>query len=372
MDLELSEEQEQLAEGLRGLLEGSGDVKRVRRIAYEGDGRDAELWEDLFKNGWTIAAVPDTAGGLGLGFEEAMVIAIEAGRSVLHLPLCETLLAARSADRAASDTGTRLLEEIAAGKSVTLAVGPSSGGINDVDGDGDDGVRATADGRLTGTVRSVPFGPLAERCLVEAELEGGGSGLFVLACDAPNARWGKRKAMDESTRRFDLELRDAESGALFGETDARDEIERTVDEWRVLLAAQTEGACRRLVEMTADYVKEREQFGRPVGSNQAVKVRVAEMGAAVEKMRAAIYFAALTVEQDLEERALAVAMAKAETGAPGAFVGTQAIHTHGAIGYTWEQDVHLFVKRVKSNELLLGAGHEMLERIADLVLDGTL
>jgi alkylation response protein AidB-like acyl-CoA dehydrogenase len=94
------------------------------------------------------------------------------------------------------------------------------------------------------------------------------------------------------------------------------------------------------------------------------------MAAAVEKMRAAIYFAALAIEQNLDERPLAVAMAKAESGVPGSFVGTQAIHTHGAIGYTWEQDVHLFVKRVKSNELLLGAGHEMLGRIAELVLDG--
>jgi alkylation response protein AidB-like acyl-CoA dehydrogenase len=140
----------------------------------------------------------------------------------------------------------------------------------------------------------------------------------------------------------------------------------------VLLAAQSEGSCRRLVEMTAEYVKHREQFGRPVGSNQAVKVRVAEMGAAVEKMRAAIYFAALAVEQDLEERALAVSMAKLEAGVPGAFVATQAIHTHGAIGYTWEQDVHLFVKRVKSNELLLGAGYETIERVAALVVDGAL
>lgn len=367
MDLELSEEQEQLAQGLRGLLEGSGDVKRVRRIAYDSDGRDPELWEELFKNGWSTATLPETAGGLGLGFEEAMVIAVETGRSVLHLPLCETLLAARVAGRASGDPADRLLGEIASGSSVTIAVGPAAGGFND---DARDPVRASADGQLTGLARSVPFGPQAQHCLVEAELEEGGNGLFALPCDAPGARWRERRAMDESVRRFDLELDAAAGASLFGAADARDEILRLLDEWRVLLGAQTEGACRQLVEMTADYVKEREQFGRPVGSNQAVKVRIAEMGAAVEKMRAAIYFAALAVEQDLEERALAVAMAKIETGAPGAFVGTQAIHTHGAIGYTWEQDVHLFVKRVKSNELLLGTGHEMLGRVADLVVDG--
>jgi len=365
VNLELSEEQEQLAEGLRELLVGSGDIGRVRRFAYEGGGYDGELWEQLAKQGWTSASLPETAGGLGLGFEEALVIAIEAGRAVLHLPLCETLIASRIAGQAAGEAGEPLLREIAAGHSVTLALGASAGGINDAD----DGVQTDGAGRLVGSLRSVPFGPLADRCLVEAELASGRTALFALACKAEGVEWRERRAMDESVPRFDLELAGASAASLFGDADARSAIERLTDEWRVLLGAQSEGACRRLVEMTADYVKKREQFGRPVGSNQAVKVRVAEMGAAVEKMRAALYFAALAVEEESEERSLAVAMAKAETGVPGGFVATQAIHTHGAIGYTWEQDVHLFVKRVKSNELLLGAGHEMLERIANIVVD---
>ncbi|MCH2173505.1 acyl-CoA/acyl-ACP dehydrogenase [Myxococcota bacterium] len=367
MNLELSEEQEQLAEGLRELLVGSGDIARVRRFAYDGEDRDGELWEQLVTNGWTTASILEKAGGLGLGFEEAMVIAIESGRGVLHLPLCETLLATRVAGRASNEAGDGLVEKIAEGAGVTLAVGASAGGLNDAD----DGVQADENGQLTGSLRSVPFGPVAAHCLVEATFPGGQTGLFVVSCEATGVQWRMRQAMDESVPRFDLELRGAASESLFGHTEARDEVERLTDEWRVLLGAQTEGACRRLVEMTADYVKKREQFGRPVGSNQAVKVRVAEMGAAVEKMRAAIYFAALSIEQETEERSLAVAMAKAETGTPGAFVATQAIHTHGAIGYTWEQDVHLFVKRVKSNELLLGAGHEMLGHIADILLDGS-
>lgn len=365
MDLELSEEQDQLAQGLRELLVGSGDIGRVRRFAYEAGGHDGELWEQLVKQGWTSGSLPETAGGLGLGFEEALVIAIEVGRAVLHLPLCETLLASRIAGRSDTQAAAQLLREVAAGQSVTLALGPSTGGINDAD----DGVQANTSGQLVGSLRSVPFGPLADRCLVEAELSNGTSTLFALDCKADGVQWRERRAMDESVPRFDLQLASASANSLFGDVDARSEIERLSDEWRVLLGAQSEGASRRLVEMTADYVKKREQFGRPVGSNQAVKVRVAEMGAAVEKMRAALYFAALAVEEDGEERPLAVAMAKAETGAPGGFVATQAIHTHGAIGYTWEQDVHLFVKRIKSNEVLLGAGHEMLERIAKIVVD---
>jgi alkylation response protein AidB-like acyl-CoA dehydrogenase len=362
MDLELSDEQEHLAEGLRGTLEGSGDVRRVRSIAYEGDGRDPELWEQLASNGWTSAMLPESAGGMGLGFEEAMLIAIEAGRGVLHLPLCETLLATRAGARSAGDVAEQLLARIAEGAAVALAVGPAATGLNDAD----DGVRATPDGTLRGNLRSVPFGPLADHCLVAAELADGSSDLFVMACDAARVTWTARRAMDETVRRFDLQLENAPAARLAGAADA---LERLLDEWRVLLASQSEGAARRLVEMTADYVKKREQFGRPVGANQAIKVRVAEMGAAVERMRAAIYFAALAIEDDHPERALAVAMAKAEAGAPGSFVGTQAIHSHGAIGYTWEQDVHLFVKRLKSNELLLGTENEMLARIADIVVD---
>jgi len=205
VNLELSEEQEQLAEGLRELLVGSGDIGRVRRFAYGGEGRDGELWERLVKQGWTSASLPETAGGLGLGFEEAMLIAIEAGRSVLHLPLCETLLSTRVAGRATTEAGEQLLREIAAGSSATIALGASAGGINDAD----DGVQAAADGQLAGSLRSVPFGPLAHRCLIEAELEGEGTGLFALSCEAKGVEWRERRAMDESVPRFDLELRGA-------------------------------------------------------------------------------------------------------------------------------------------------------------------
>ncbi len=366
MNLELSDEQEHLGEGLRGLLDGSGGVRRVRSHAYEGDGSDPELWSQLVENGWSSAMVPESAGGLGLGFEEAAVIAIESGRDLLHLPLCETLLATRAAARTSGPAAQELLEAIAEGARITIAAGSALSGLNDA---ADDGVRAGADGRLDGRLRSVAFGPLADRCLVEAQRADGTRGLFVVHCEAAGVSWSERGAMDLSVRRYDLDLEGAQAVALI-DGDASAAIEGLLDEWRVLLAAQTEGACRHMVELTADYVKKREQFGRPVGSNQAIKVRVAEMGAAVERMRAAIYLAALAVQDGHPERELAVAMAKIESATPGSFVATQAIHTHGAIGYTWEQDVHLFAKRVKSNELLLGAESEMLGRVADAVLEG--
>ena len=155
---------------------------------------------------------------------------------------------------------------------------------------------------------------------------------------------------------------------MFADEDAGPVIDDLLDEWRAALAAETLGASERLLEMTVAYAKEREQFGRPIGANQAVKARIAEMAATVERMRAAIYHAAVKIDDAAEDRALAVAMAKVATATPGALVASQAIHVHGGIGYTWEHDVHLYFKRIKSNELLLGDGMAHLARIADAVL----
>jgi alkylation response protein AidB-like acyl-CoA dehydrogenase len=155
---------------------------------------------------------------------------------------------------------------------------------------------------------------------------------------------------------------------LFGPEDAGATIGLLLDEWRAALAAESLGAAERLLELTVAYAKERVQFGRPIGANQAVKVRIADMGAAVERMRAAVYHAAVKIDAGAEDRALAAAMAKVATAAPGAWVGSQAIHVHGGIGYTWEHDAHLYFKRLKSNELLLGDEMHHLARVADAVL----
>jgi alkylation response protein AidB-like acyl-CoA dehydrogenase len=368
VELELSEEQEHLREGLRQLLEGACGLRRVREVAYDGDGRDAKLWRELVEGGWSASLVAEAEGGGGLGFEEALIVALESGRALLPLPLVETLLASRALARAGHAEG---VSSIASGASYTLALQCGS-----ADWGAPPGACAAArvgDGRwrLAGEQRGVPFGPSSEFCLVEAALAGGGSGLFRVPCDAPGTCWQEVGAFDRTVRRYRLTLDGVELGSdasLFGEQPADAEIERLVDEWRVLLAAQSQGACRRVLEMTVDYVKKRQQFGRPVGANQAVKVRLADAAAAVERMQAALYHAALKIAQEAPDRALAAAMAKAACAAPAAFVATQAVHCHGAIGYTWEQDVHLFVKRIKSSELLLGDGHASLERIAQLVL----
>jgi len=362
MDFELSDDQELLRNGLRELLARECDIRHVRSVAYDGNGRDDKLWQSLGEAGWTALSVPAADGGAGLRFEDLIVVAEEAGRAVLPLPLTTTLLAAR-AIALAPDGALRndLLSRIVAGNvKVTIA-------LRDADRDEPGTAKRDGDGwRLEARHSFVPHGPLADLALIEA-----GRGLILLPTDAPGMSWIELGAMDRTVRQFELCLRDVrvdQNVSLYGNADVRHTIDGLADEWRAALAAETVGACQRMLELSVEYAKERVQFGRPIGTNQAVKWRIADMGAAVERMRAAVYHAAVKIDADAEDRPLAVAMAKAATAAPGAFVGSQAIHVHGGIGYTWEHDLHIYFKRVKSNELLLGDGYDSLARVADAVL----
>lgn len=314
--------------------------------------------------------MPETEGGAGLKFEDAMLVIAEVGRALVPVPLTATLLAARSVARSVgSPTRGALLSKIVDGSiSATLAldVTPQRAAAA--------AIAAARDGnawRLSGSCAFVPYGPAADVALVEASMASGGRELFVVNTSQAGVRWEEIDVIDRTTRQYEMTLdgvRVDDGASLFGNHDASPEIERLLDEWRVALAAESFGAAERLVEMTVAYAKERVQFGRPIGANQAVKVRIADMGAAVEQMRAAVYYAAVKIDADAEDRAVAVALAKMTAASAGTFVGTQAIHVHGGVGYTWEHDAHLYFKRIKSNELLLGDAPAHLARIAEAVL----
>ncbi len=371
MDFELSEDQVMLRDGLRALLRGSCDLDHVRASAYEGDGSDPGLWEELAAAGWPGLTVPEGHGGAGLGPEELMVVAMEAGACPLFLPLVTTLLAARAVAASPAPAREELLASLASGaRTATLAL---SGSPDEWNREQPAAVATrSADGWvLNGRHDFVAFGPRADLCLMEARLPAGGPGLFVVPTDAAGLTWEDLGSMDPTVRRYRANLDGAElpaSAALYGDDAADAAVEQATDELRFALAAESVGACGRMVQMTADYAKDREQFGRPIGSYQAVKVRVAQMASAFERMTAAVYYAALMLDADAEERTVAVRMAKGATAVPGTFVATQAIHVHGAIGYTWEHDLHFFMKRVKTNELLFGDGNASNRRIADAVL----
>lgn len=368
MDFDLNDEQLLLRHGLRELLDRACTTADVRAIAYNGDGTAPALWRALADSGWTSLAVPEANGGMGLGFEAAMVAATECGRALLPLPLPQTLLASRAiaASPAAAAHGEALAAIASGAKSATIGLAAAVPGKPGL------AARRVAGGwELTGTLELVPFGPLADLLVTDAALETGGRGLFLLGTRESGLTWTATGCMDATTRRHDLVaggMRLAADAALYGDGDATAAVARLCGEAQALQAADTLGAAERLVEITAEYAKQREQFGRPVGSNQAVKVRMAEMSWSVERMRVGVYWAAMAIERDLADRDLAIAMAAAAASTPGYVIGTQSIHVHGAIGFTWEHDAHFFYKRMRVNELLFGDTGAINERVADLVL----
>lgn len=371
MDFEISEEQQLLRDGLRELLEGASPIRRIRDIAYEGDGRDGALWSQLVDTGWPGLTSPAASGGADLGYEELTIAAVECGRAVLHLPLVTTLLAARALARGVDSAALqRVAEDIASGRqSCTLAL---LGTADDRNRDAS-GVDATEGGGgwvLNGELRFVPFGPLADLMLLEAS-HTGGSLLLALPTSSPGLRFTELGVMDRSVRQYVARFDSVEVSSdlsLNGSVDASPAICVLLDEWRIALAAESLGACERMLELTVDYAKDRVAFGRPIGSNQAVKTRVAEMAVQVERMRSATYYGAINVSGDESDRVLGAAIAKATAAEGASFVATQAIHVHGGIGYTWEHDMHIYFKRVKSNELLLGDGSASRRRLAAVVL----
>lgn len=369
MDFELSEEQELLRDGLRELLDRACTIRDVRAIAYDGDGRAARVWRELAGAGWTGVTVPEAYGGMGLDLEALAIVAIEAGRAVLPAPLLPTLVAARAIGASPAASAQAALLAAVANGDASVAIGLA--GAPDTFNGHRPGLRAAPQGdgwTLSGPLDLVPFGPFATHLLVDAQADGGERELFVLPATAPGLTWEPVEGFDQTVRLFDLAADSVQlpAGAALGGGEGA--IRRLAFEQMAIAAADTLGCAERLLEVAVGYVKERVQFGRPVGANQAVKVRVADMGGATERMRAAVYYAALALESGSEEAELAVHMARAASAAPGAFVGTQGIHVHGGIGYTWDHDAQIYFKRLKANELLYGDTTASLARVAALVV----
>jgi alkylation response protein AidB-like acyl-CoA dehydrogenase len=160
------------------------------------------------------------------------------------------------------------------------------------------------------------------------------------------------------------------SDRLLGEpgASAASGLRRAIDEAMVALALETVGACQTIFDMTLEYAKQREQFGVPIGSFQAIKHKFADMLVAVERARATGYFAALAIAEDDDRRAAAASTARIAAADCQRLLAKEGIQIHGGIGYTWEHDMHLYVRRVKTNAQLLGTEPEQRARLADLLL----
>lgn len=370
MDFELSEEQEELKRSVRAVLSERCSPALARGLMETGV-HPEQPWRSAVELGWPAIAISEEHGGLGLGFCELGLVIEEHGRSLAPGPFLATTTQFVPLVREAGNASQRerLLGGVASGTLTgALAVaGPISSGWTL-----DDALRAIPDGdgfRLSGERCFVLDGASADEIAVAARVEhGDGVALFVV----PRARVETIlvRALDPSrplaTLRF-ANLRVEPNEVLGRPGESSKLLTRALEEAVVGLSLDIVGTCQALLERVLEHVRQRRQFEQPIGAFQAVQHKCADMYLAIEKARAMATYAMMAIAEDDPRRGLAASMAKAAAGDCQALVCKEGIQTHGGMGFTWESDVQLYVKRAKSGGHLLGTAGEHRARIADLL-----
>jgi alkylation response protein AidB-like acyl-CoA dehydrogenase len=363
MDFEFTPDQLGLRDAARSVLAEACPRSLVRAVYEEGaDGSD--LWATMCSLDWPALGLPEAHGGLGLGFLEVAIVVEELGRVVAPTPLLATITQYAAAVLASGSTYA--LAEVAAGERTgTLAFAEhgrweSRAIVAEA--------RRAGDGwRLTGTKTHVLDGATADELVVVAR-GSEGLGVFVVPATAVHAQPAVVVDPTMALATVSLDGVTVEGDRVLvapGDPRADDVVDRILDEATVALTLSTVATCRAIFEATVEYAKVRQQFGRPIGSFQALKHRLADCYLAVERASALAYFAALTVAEDDPRRPMAVAMAKAAVGECAGVLTRDGLQLHGGIGFTWEHDLHFFLKRAVVGELLFGSAAFHRVRVAE-------
>lgn len=343
MRWELSAEQKMFGAALATWLERTAPSATVRELLDSGD---PTAFERAFADeGWLAVGFPEDWGGQGGGLLEQALMAEQLAR--FAAPSSAWLATALALPAA-----PQLAEQVLAGRCVALAA--------DANRPLDAAVPVTAVlGRLSGRVANVLGGDRASYFVVPG-LGDGGLALYLV--DAADARVAPRTLLDRTRSTADLVLGDVAATRLG--VDAELFLAEAALRAAVLVAADSLGAAERMLELAVEYSKQRQQFGVPIGSFQAVKHTAAQMTVGVEASRSIAYYAAATVEAAHPECHLHAAAAKAQVTAAGEHAADSSLTLHGAIGYTWEHDLHLYYKRAKLDHALFGGPSVWNERIA--------
>ncbi|MCZ6785303.1 MAG: acyl-CoA/acyl-ACP dehydrogenase [Proteobacteria bacterium] len=361
MDFAFSEEQEAFRETLRRFLAEKSPIAEVRRWMETPEGYNPALWKQMAAElGLQGLHLPEHVGGQGFGFLELGIVFEEMGRVLLCAPYFSTVgLAAGAILNAGSDEQQRaLLPAIASGECIATLALVEDGGDTAPDSIALE-ARRDGDGfRLSGTKRPVTDGHCADLLVVAARLEGtrgdDGITLLTLNADTEGVTRTPLESLDLTRRQARLEFDGARAEALGEPGGAGPALRRTLDQAAVLLAAESVGGADRCLADAVAYALQRVQFARPIGGFQAIKHKCAEVLLEVESARAAARWAAWVAEADPPGLAAAASIAKAVCGDAYLRAASESIQIHGGIGFTWEADPHLYLKRAKTNEILLG------------------
>ncbi len=358
MNFDFSADQKLLQKTAAAFLKENASFERVRKTMESGEGIDRDLWKKMAAQGWQATAIPESYGGQGFGYLELVLLAQEMGYCVAPVPFSSSIyLCAEAILLAGSeDQKKKYLPGLASGEAIGTFAFAEGAGVPRLE----KLLSTYSGGKLSGTKTPVTDGPNATLAIVAVK----GGSLVIADLKANGVTCTKVPGMDLTRAQGTITFQNTPAELLGTEGGAAGIIGKLYDRAAVLMAFEQIGGARRAMEMARDYAKTRYAFGRPIGSFQAIKHKIVDMLVNNEVAVSNCYYAAWALENNQN---LPVAAATARVAATDAFefASRESIQVHGGIGFTWECDAHLLLKRSKLLALALGSAGEWRERLID-------
>lgn len=360
MNFEFSEEQLMLREQARGFLSQHCPPTKVRAVLDGEQDHDADLWQRVAEMGWTATAIPENYGGLGLGYYELAVIAEELGRAVAPIPFSSSVYLASEALLAFGSEAQkeRWLPQLASGECIATlahAEGPGQTTAASL-------ATTLSDGVLSGTKKPVADGQCAQLAIVSANAGGDRVQLCLVELDQDSVSRTPMKTLDFSRGHAAIEFNEAPAEAL-GDAVSWPAFEALLDRAAVLMAWEQLGLADKALEQACDYAKQRYAFGRPIGSFQAIKHKLAGMYVKNAIARSNAYHGAWALASNSDSLTLAAATARVASIQASLNAAQENIQTHGGMGFTWEFDCQFYYRRAKLLSLALGSERYWQDRL---------
>ena len=372
MDLSLNEEQKMIAESAAVFLQEKSSTARVRKVCETEGGLDRALWQEVVDMGWCSVALPEAAGGMGLGWRELVLLQEQMGYHLACVPFFDAVIAVTPLWKVLSQTeqGLPVVERLAASGQICVLGMTVRGELSaaaTVKVDGDTLV-------LNGQWNQVGSGSHADVFLLPATLPCGSLGLLEVSAKAQGLSVQALTTVDATRSSAHVAAVDVSltGAAVLVHGDALKKLwAQTRNLAAIGLAAEQVGVADRALNLAVDYTKERQQFGKAVGSFQGVKHRAAQILVKVETARSAVYAAAFIADTAGDTTDLTYFAAQARTDATEAalFSTRESIQLHGGVGFTWEFDPHLFFRRAQAASQRLGTVEQWREQVAARLLD---
>jgi alkylation response protein AidB-like acyl-CoA dehydrogenase len=369
MNFAFTDEQEELRKTVRSFLENKSSEEAVREQMETDNGFDPAVWSQMGEQmGLQGLSIPEEFGGSGYGFVELGIVLEEMGRALLCAPFFSTaVLAANTLLQSGDDAAKqKYLPAIASGETVATLAYVEPSGKWDESGITMQATESDGGYTLSGTKSFVLDGHTAGLIIVAAKTDSGTS-LFAVDGDASGLTKTNLSTMDQTRKQAKLDFDNTPAELIGEEGKGWATLETVLDLAAVALAAEQVGGAQKVLEMAVDYAKVRVQFGRPIGSFQAIKHKCADMLLEVESAKSAAYYGMWCASEMNDELPSTASLAKAYCSEAYFHAAAENIQIHGGIGFTWEHPAHLYFKRAKSSELLFGDPTYHREQLAQRI-----